>query len=102
MWEVIATDGTRERQVVTSKWKRANSLAKKALDMGWKVKIKEYYADLLIAEPDGNFLIIARKMKPRDAARVSVLWLKKGDPAGCVLWPHGSPTPPEWKIIGLN
>lgn len=100
MWQVIATDGTRERQVVTSRWKRANHLARKALDMGWKVKIKAYYADLLIAEPNGSFLMIARKVKPQEAARISVLWFREDDSSGCVVWPHGRPMPGNWNIIG--
>jgi len=99
MWEVTATNGTKERRAITSRWNRANQLAKKALDMGWKVRIKSYYADVLIAEPDGNFVIIARKIRPQEAAKFSVLWFKKDDRSGCVVWPHGLPTPPGWNII---
>jgi hypothetical protein len=102
MWQVIATDGTRERQVLTCKWQRANNLAKKALDMGWKVRIKSYFADILIAEPDGSFVIIARKIRLHEAAKFSILWLKQDDCSGCVVWPHGKPVPPRWSTSELQ
>ncbi len=98
MWEVTATNGPKERRAITSRWNRANQLAKKALDMGWQVRIKSYYADVLSAEPDGNFVMMARKIKPQDAARFCVLWIKKGDHSGCVVWPHGRPMPERWDV----
>jgi hypothetical protein len=101
MWQVIATNGTRERQVVTSRWQRANHLARKALDLGWKVRIKTVLADIIVTNTDGDFLIIATKIRVQDAARFSVAWMKKGRPdsAGCMLWPHGRPMPDGWKVV---
>jgi hypothetical protein len=102
MWQVIATDGTRERHVVTSRWRRANHLARKALDLGWRVRIKTVLADVLIANADGDFTIIATKIKAKDAARFTLAWLKESSvpSPGCVLWPHGRPMPHGWKVIG--
>lgn len=100
MWEVIAERGETERRIVSCKWARAKQHAKRALDRGWKVRIRTYYADVLIAEPNGDFLIIARKVKPQEAARFSILWFKRDDKSGCVMWPHGRPMPEGWNVVG--
>ena len=101
MWQVIATDGTRERQVVTSRWTRANHLARKALDMGWKVKIKTVFADVIVTNIDGDFLIIAKKIRVRDATSFTSSWMKNcyPHPTGCMLWPHGASLPKRWKVL---
>jgi hypothetical protein len=101
MWQVIATDGSRERQVVTSRWKRANHLARKALDMGWKVKIRTVLADIIVTNNEGEFLVIAKKIRLQDASKFSMEWIRnlKPNAAGCVLWPHGKPIPKIWKMI---
>lgn len=100
MWEVIAKRDEIERRIVACNWDRGKQYAKRALDRGWKVRIRVYYADVLIAEPNGDFLIIARKVKPHEAARFSVLCFKRDDPAGCLMWPHGRPMPDGWNVVG--
>jgi hypothetical protein len=101
MWQVIATNGKRERHVVTSRWEKANQLARRALDLGWKVRIKTVFADIIVANTDGDFLIVATKIRAQDAARFTLSWLREtGSPSpGCLIWPHGRPMPKEWKII---
>lgn len=101
MWEVIATNGRRERYAVTSKWRRANDLARRALDMGWRVKIKTIFADIVVTNTDGEFLIVATRIKVQDAAKFSAAWLKecRAHSTGCMLWPHGKPMPQGWRVI---
>jgi hypothetical protein len=101
MWQVIATNGKKERHVVTSRWEKANQLAQKALELGWKVRIKTVLADVIVANTDGDFLIVATKIRAQDAARFTLSWLKEtGSPSpGCLIWPHGRPMPKGWKII---
>lgn len=101
MWEVTATNGTKERKAITSRWNRADHLAKKALDMGWKVKIKTVFADVIVTNTNGDFLIVATRIKAQDAARFSLSWLRESNSSspGCLLWPHGRPMPKRWRII---
>jgi len=89
MSEVIAERGETERRIVSCEWYRAKQHAKRALDRGWKVRIRTFYADVLVAQPNGDFLIIARKASPRDAAKFSILWSKRDERARCAMWPHG-------------
>lgn len=101
MWEVTATNGTKERRAITSRWDRANDLAKKALSMGWKVRIKTVLADIIVTNTEGDFLIVATKIKVQDAARFSIAWMKKvrPDSTGCMIWPHGRPMPDGWRFV---
>ena len=104
MWQVIATNGKRERHVVTSRWEKANQLARRALELGWKVRIKTAFADIIVANTDGDFLIVATKIRAQDAARFSVEWIAnaKSYSGGCLIWPHGKPVPPGWKFIQMD
>ena len=69
--------------------------------MGWRVKIKTVLADIIVTNTDGDFLIVATKIKVQDAAKFSMAWIKKGRPdsAGCMIWPHGRPMPDGWKVV---
>jgi hypothetical protein len=102
VWEVRAVSRVtgRERRIVSTDWARASDLAKRALDRGWKVRIRQYFTDVLIADSNGDFLVAAKRLDPRDAARFSVDYAREDRGRGCVLWPHGKPLPNRWKIVG--
>ena len=102
MWEVQAVFRVtgQERRIVSTDWARASDLARRALDRGWKVKIRQYFTDVLIVDLNGDFLVAAKRLDPRDAARFSVDYAKEDRRRGCVLWPHGKPLPNNWKIVG--
>jgi hypothetical protein len=102
MWEVIATkNGRRERCAVASKWSKAKDLARRALDMGWQVKIKTIFADIVVTNTNGEFLVVATKIRVQDATRFSAAWLRecRAHSTGCMLWPHGKPMPQAWSVI---
>ena len=74
MWEVVAKSRLSgiERKRVTDRWERATELAFKALEHGWRVKIKKYYTDILIPDCDsGDYVCVASKVDPREASRFS-------------------------------
>jgi hypothetical protein len=102
VWEVQAVFRVtgQERRIVSTDWARASDLARRALDRGWKVKIRQYFTDVLIVDLNGDFLVAAKRLDPRDAARFSVDYAKEDRRRGCVLWPHGKPLPNNWKIVG--
>lgn len=102
MWEVQAVSRVtgRERRIVSSDWVRASDLAKRALDRGWKVKIRQYFTDVLIADSSGDFLVVAKRLEPREAATFSINYAGEDRRRGCVLWPHGKPLPSSWRIVG--
>lgn len=101
VWEVSAVSRVtgQERRIVSTDWARASELARRALDRGWRVKIRQYFTDVLIADSSGDFLVAAKRLDPRDAARFSVDYAKEDRRRGCVLWPHGKPLPNNWKIV---
>ena len=102
MWEVQAVSRTtgQERRVVTTRWERASELAQRALDRNWTVKIKRYWTDVLIADPSGDFMIVASRVDPREAARWTTGYARVDRRRGCVLWPHGRPLPDSWRVVG--
>lgn len=100
MWEVIATSKNgRVRTKVVNHWKYGMQLAGRAMDMGWKVSIVPFYMDFLIADEDGEFTRVVVRLSPQNAARYAVRWARMDRESGCMLWPHGVPTPESWKVI---
>lgn len=99
MWEVIARSGDRERRVITCHWDRASGLAKKALDCGWKVRVKTYFADVLVGNCDGDFVVVRRRVKTKEAFAFHRHWFKNERDACCILWPHGLPIPSRWRVV---
>lgn len=102
MWEVVAKSriSGRERRVVTVRWERASELARKALDCGWKVRVKRYFTDILIADSEtGDFFLVASRVDPQEAANWTHGYAKIDRLSGCTLWPHGSPMPKGWNVI---
>lgn len=99
MWMVIAKRENCEKRVITMKWNRANDLARRALGQGWKVRVKTYFADVLVANEDGDFVVVATKVRPHEAAKFSREWLLRELRSGCVMWPHGIPLPKHWTVI---
>lgn len=105
MWEVIAKSptGHLERRIVTSKWERVEILRDRAHAKNWRVKIRQYMIDLFVADAiTGDYLVLARRISPRDAAKYSMSWIKQDRDSGCVWWPHGSPLPVSWKVAFRN
>lgn len=100
MWcvEAVNLDTKKIRKKVVSEWKTAMQLARRAMDLNWKVKITPYYTDVLISTIDGELYVAALRVTPRAAAKISIIWAKKDNRSGCVLWPHGRELPEGWKI----
>lgn len=102
MWEVQAVSRVtgQERRIVSTNWARASDLAMRALDRGWKVKIRQYFTDVLIADHlTGDFLLVATRLDPIEASRFSHAMAKDERKSGCMLWPHGSPRPKGWRVV---
>lgn len=99
MWMVVAKRGDTEKKVITMKWTRANDLARRALGQGWKVRVKTYFADVLVANEDGDFVVVERRVRPQDAFMFHQRWFKSERDSACVLWPHGLPIPAKWRIL---
>ena len=102
MWEVIGKEkGTGiETRTVARTWQRTMELVQQSLKEGLKVKVKQYFTDVLIADPGtGDFLVIGEKLTPRHAAILSEEYAAIDREAGCVLWPHGSPLPKGWSVV---
>lgn len=102
MWEVVAKNKATgfERRVVARTWARTQDVVQKSLDEGLKVTVKQYFSDVLVADPcTGDFIVVAKRISPRRAAMLSEEYAAIDREAGCVLWPHGSPLPKGWSIV---
>jgi hypothetical protein len=100
MWEVIATSKSgKVRTKVVNHWKHGMRLAGRAMDMGWRVTIVPVYVDLLIADEEGEFTRVIARVSPHNAARNAVRWARIDRESGCLIWPHGLPTPRDWRVV---
>lgn len=104
MWEVVAQcqHTGRERKVVTVSWERAKLLTERALDMTWKVTVRQYFSDVLLADSTGVFYQVRSRLTPREAADYSIAYAKQDRERGCLLWPHGRPIPEGWRVVRFN
>jgi hypothetical protein len=69
------------------------------MDHGWKVRVRTYFADVLVGNRDGDFVIVRKRVKPKDAFAFHRHWFATEREACCVLWPHGLPIPKSWRIV---
>jgi hypothetical protein len=102
VWEVQAVSRVsgQERRIVSTDWARASDLARRALDRGWRVKIRQYFTDVLIADyVTGDFLLVASRLDPLEASKFSRAMARNERESGCMLWPHGSPKPKGWRVV---
>lgn len=100
MWEVVATnrDGRVRSKMVTN-WKDGIRLAKRAMEMGWKVTILPVYVDFFVVTEQGELMPVVHRVKPQLAAQYAIRWAKKDrNQSGCIAWPHKMPLPSGWKV----
>ncbi len=102
MWEIIIRSkisGT-TKKIVTGKWSRARDIAKEAAGKGYLASFRRYFTDVLIADNvTGDFVVVATRMDPRQASRLSYNYAKINRERGFTLWPHGTPTPVGWRVV---
>lgn len=102
MWEVVlkSKESGFTRKIVTGKWSRARDIARDAAGRGMRASFRRYFTDVLIADrKTGNFILVAKRMDPLQASRLSYDYAKVDRDAGITLWPHGSPTPKSWTVV---
>lgn len=105
MWEIVIRSKEPGfcRKIVTGQWSRARDIAREAAGRGMRASFKRYYTDVLIADQaTGDFILVAKRMDPRQASRLSYDYAKIDRDAGMTLWPSGSPTPRGWKIVRVE
>ena len=102
MWEIVIRSKATGvvKKIVTGKWSRAREIARDAAGKGFLASFRRYYTDVLISDHViGDFIVVATRMDPRQASRLSYDYAKVDRDGGCTLWPHGSPTPLGWRVI---
>jgi hypothetical protein len=101
MWIIQAKSkrSGQTRRVVCSQWARVMELSEVAMAKGWRVTINQYFTDVLIARSNGEFIVAAQKITPREAAKLSHQYARIDRERGLVLWPHGQQLPDGWSVI---
>jgi hypothetical protein len=101
MWEIVIRSNDRKsKKIVTGRWSLARDIIRTASDNGYQASLKRYFADVLVAdETTGDFVVVATRIDPKQAAKLSYEYAKIDRTSGCTLWPHGVPFPPSWNVI---
>jgi hypothetical protein len=102
VWEIIGRSRVSgvERNVITDSWSTVMRLAKRGLDKGWRIRIRQVYRDILIADTSGQFMVAAQKLTHQKAIEFYHCYSQIDAERGCVIWPHGQKLPEGWKIVG--
>lgn len=102
MWEIVirSRSSGATKKIVTGKWSRAQHITREAAARGYRASFRRYFTDVLIADQvTGDYVVVATRMDPRRASRMSYDYAKIDRTSGCTLWPHGTPTPLGWRIV---
>jgi hypothetical protein len=102
MISVVSRDGMWKVRVgrkskVFTRWSRVEDAIRK--HEGETIELTELLVDVLIARPNGDFILGEQKLTPQEAAKLSVEYAKIDRGRGIVLWPHGEPYPEGWNVI---
>lgn len=103
MWEVMATSKSGKVQTkIVSRIDNGMHLANRAIQRGRTVTVTPIYFDFYVVDDEGQFVKIISRITAQVAAAYAVRWAKMDQESGCLLWPHGLPTPSYWNVVEMN
>jgi hypothetical protein len=100
-WQLTFTKS--DQSTVTKGYRHATKALRKAEQLfrqGRDYKLEPALTDIYIVDQDsGDLILVESKYDPIEAARFAKLYSGTDRGRGCLLWPHGVPTPKGWKVF---
>jgi hypothetical protein len=98
MWKVVLNKGSEVQTTITRDRFRAEDLESKAISRGHNAEVTEYFADVLVLDADGIFIIVQKRVDYRSAEEFQRRWNARERDSSCLVWPSETPFPDSWKL----
>lgn len=99
MFVVTTKNGPDSPKVITRSVSRVKALVSRAIKYGGDARVKQYFADVLVCNSDGVFVLVQKRVAYKDAEEFQRRWNLSERDSSCLLWPSEMPLPSSWTFI---